>query len=97
MSDDGSVIRSGNFIIHKMSNRAPIKSRWNKGDDAKLRKLIQDRIIDPSERHHSAIEKIHKHWPHKNFMTFARLVRAKLRDWETDQVLGGARGKFCAL
>jgi hypothetical protein len=43
-----------------MSNRAPIKARWNKSDDVKLRKLIQDRIIDPSERHHSAIKKIHK-------------------------------------
>jgi hypothetical protein len=81
-----------------MSNQAnpKVKAPWNK-DDAKLCKFIKERIIDPSECHHSTIKKIHKYWPHKNFTTFARPVCTKLRDWETDQVIGGARGKFFAL
>jgi hypothetical protein len=76
-----------------MSNRAnpPAKAQWNKADNTKFRKLIEYRIIDPSECHHSATKKIHKYWPHKNFTTFSQLFRTKLRDWETDQVLGGAR------
>ena len=73
------------------------KAWWNKSDGTKLCKLIEDRIINPSEYDCSAIEKIQKYWPHKNFMMFAQLFRTKLRDWEMDQVLGGARGKFSAL
>ena len=60
--DGGSsinAIKTGTLIIQVIDNE-PAKARWNKADDAKVRILIEDRIIDPSERHHSAIKKIHK-------------------------------------
>ena len=76
----------------------PAKARWNASDNAKLRQLIADKSIDPRDHSKATIQKIHTlNWPHKNYVTFARLIRRKLTDYETDQTLAGARSKCSCM
>lgn len=66
-------------------------SRWVRADDNKLLQLLQNNTIN-SALTHQAIETVRiTHWPDKEYKTFAQLYRKKIRHWNAENTLQGAR------
>ena len=72
-------------------------AKWNSSDDAKLADLIRRGKCDPARRDTPTLKELHKkNWEHKNYTTWSRLIRKKLKEFEADRIIGGARGKLSA-
>ena len=78
---------------------APAQKKWGKEDDVKLAKLFRNGIrkggVDPNDLAAKTIHQVlTKHFPSRNYGSFAPLFRAKARAWNIDQTLSGKRSKF---
>jgi hypothetical protein len=66
--------------------------RWTKVEDAKLAKLFQDNILDPSDTQTKTIQKAREdHFPGFSYTNFGPLFRKKVREWNINNSLSGQR------
>ena len=73
-------------------------AKWNSSNDTKLCESYLKRKVQPCPTRQTYPDKdLHKkNWEHKNYTTCSRLIRKKLKEFEADRIIGGARGKLSA-
>ena len=68
--------------------------RWSKYDDTRLLQLFQTNAVNTSLTRRTIEEVRAEHFPDREFKSFAKTYRKKVRKWNSEQTLQGAqRGK----